>query len=102
MITELRPVTEISQRAIHLLYKALGVVHTVHFLKQFTLGVGDYPKERGVLSGSKTADSGRCGNQHKARPTFASNQPHSTVLRTIPINCEVSKGEGHENRTEAE
>jgi len=31
MITEMRPLTEVNQRAIHLLYKELGVVDAVRF-----------------------------------------------------------------------
>jgi hypothetical protein len=37
MITNIRPLVEINQQAIQLLYKQLGVVDTVRFLKQFTL-----------------------------------------------------------------
>lgn len=56
MITEVKPLTEINQQAIHLLYQELGVINTVRFLKQFTVGFGDYTKEREVLFGSKTLD----------------------------------------------
>ncbi len=56
MITEVKPLTEINQHAIHLLYRELGVINAVRFLKQFTVGFGDYTKEREVLFGSKTID----------------------------------------------
>ena len=56
MITGLRPLIEINQQAIHLLYKELGVVDAVRFLKQFTHGYGDYTKERVVLFGEKSLD----------------------------------------------
>jgi len=56
MITEVKPLAEINQQAIHLLYQELGVINTVRFLKQFTIGFGDYTKEREVLFGSKTLD----------------------------------------------
>jgi len=56
MITEVKPLAEINQQAIHLLYQELGVINTVRFLKQFTVGFGDYTKEREVLFGSKTLD----------------------------------------------
>jgi hypothetical protein len=42
MITGLRPLIEINQQAIRLLYKELGVVDAVRFLKQFTQGYGNY------------------------------------------------------------
>uniref|UniRef100_A0A7C1FHT7 Uncharacterized protein n=1 Tax=Caldilinea aerophila TaxID=133453 RepID=A0A7C1FHT7_9CHLR len=56
MITEVKPLAEINQQAIHLLYQELGVINAVRFLKQFTVGFGDYTKERAVLFGSKTLD----------------------------------------------
>jgi len=56
MITEMKTLAEINQHAMRLLYKELGVVDAVRFLKQFTVGFGDYTKEREVLLGSKTLD----------------------------------------------
>ena len=56
MTTETRPLIEINQQAIHLLYKELGVVDAVRFLKQFTQGYGNYTEEREVLFGKKSLD----------------------------------------------
>ena len=56
MITEVKPLTEINRQAIHLLYQELGVINAVRFLKQFTVGFGDYTEEREDLFGSKTLD----------------------------------------------
>jgi hypothetical protein len=56
MIAEVKPLIEINQQAIHLLYQELGTINTVRFLKQFTVGFGDYLEEREVLFGSKTLD----------------------------------------------
>ena len=56
MITEVKPLVEINQQAIHLLYQELGVVNTVRFLKQFTTGFGDYAQEREVLFGKTSLD----------------------------------------------
>lgn len=56
MITEVKPLIEINQQAIRLLYRELGVINAVRFLKQFTVGFGDYTKEREVLFGSRTLD----------------------------------------------
>lgn len=56
MITEVKSLAEINQQAIHLLYQELGVVNAVRFLKQFTVGFGDYTKDREVLFGGKTLD----------------------------------------------
>lgn len=54
MITEIKPLAEINQQAIRVLYQELGVVNAVRFLKQYTVGFGDYTKEREILFGSKT------------------------------------------------
>jgi len=56
MITEVKPLVEINQQAIRLLYQKLGVVDTVRFLKQFTICFGDYIQEREVLFKKKTLD----------------------------------------------
>lgn len=53
---EIKPLTEINQQAIRLLYQELGVGNTVRFLKQFTVGFGDYIQDREILFGSKTFD----------------------------------------------
>ncbi|NOZ72283.1 MAG: hypothetical protein GXP38_10280 [Chloroflexi bacterium] len=56
MIIEVKPLTEINQRAIHLLYQQLGVVDAVRFLRQFTAGYGNYTQERDVLFAEKSLD----------------------------------------------
>lgn len=56
MITDVKPLIEINQQAIHLLYKELGVVDAVRFLKQFTQGYGNYTEEREVIYKNKSLD----------------------------------------------
>ncbi len=56
MIAETRPLSEITQEALHLLYRDLGVVNTVRFLNQFTTGFGDYTEERRLLIDNQTLD----------------------------------------------
>jgi hypothetical protein len=56
MMDEIKPLAEINQQAIHLLYQELDAFNAVRFLKQFAVGFGDYTKEREVLFGSKTLD----------------------------------------------
>ena len=46
MNTETKPISEISRRATHILFKEMGVVDTIRFLNQFSIGQGDYTKER--------------------------------------------------------
>lgn len=56
MITEMRPLVEINQQAIALLYKELGVVDAVRFLKQFTKGFGNYTQERESIFGNQSLE----------------------------------------------
>jgi hypothetical protein len=56
MITDLRPLIEVNQQAINLLYKELGVVDAVRFLKQFTQGYGNYTQERETIFVNKSLD----------------------------------------------
>ena len=49
----MKSLAEINQRAIQLLYRELGVVDAVRFLRQFTTGYGDYTKERDELFAGK-------------------------------------------------
>lgn len=56
MITDIRPLVEVNQQAISLLYKELGIVDAVRFLKQFTQGYGNYTLEREVLFANKSLD----------------------------------------------
>lgn len=55
MIAE-RPLSELTQDAIRILYRELGVVETVRFLRQFTNGYGNYMAEREALLGQKSLD----------------------------------------------
>lgn len=56
MITDMKPLIEINQQAIHLLYKELGVVNAVRFFKQFTQGYGNYTQERETIFAKKSLD----------------------------------------------
>ena len=56
MITDMMPLVEINQQAIRLLYQELGPANAVRFLKQFTVGFGDYTKEREKIFGQINLD----------------------------------------------
>jgi hypothetical protein len=56
MVVEAKPLAEITNEAIKILYKELGIVNTVRFLSQFTLGYGNYTEEREALFGNLTLD----------------------------------------------
>ncbi len=56
MMIEVKPLAEINQQAIRLLYQELGLVNAIRFLKQFTVGFGDYTQERDAMFGTKSLD----------------------------------------------
>ena len=49
MNIETRSLNEITQEAIELLARELGIVATLRFLGQFTTGYGNYTEEREAL-----------------------------------------------------
>jgi hypothetical protein len=56
MIAEPRPLAEITQTALKVLYREIGVVNTVRFISQFTMDYGDYTQERELLFVHLTLD----------------------------------------------
>lgn len=56
MKMEIKPLTEITQQAVRLLCKEIGVVNTVRFINQFTTGYGNYTDERGQLFADMSLD----------------------------------------------
>jgi hypothetical protein len=56
MIGEPRPLVEITQEALSLLYRELGLVNTVRFLSQFTTGFGNFTEERRTLIENESFD----------------------------------------------
>lgn len=49
MNIQTKPLSEITQEAVDLLFKEIGIVSTVRFLNQFTIGYGNYTEEREAL-----------------------------------------------------
>jgi len=56
MNIQTKPLSEITQQALALLTKELGIADTVRFLNQFTAGYGDYTTERDILFADLTLD----------------------------------------------
>jgi hypothetical protein len=56
MNVQVKPLSEITRRAIDLLSKEIGIVDTVRFLNQFTTGYGNYTEEREALFKDLTLD----------------------------------------------
>jgi hypothetical protein len=56
MIVQTKPLSEVTHQALAVLMKEIGVVNTVRFLNQFTMGYGDYTAERDALFADLTLD----------------------------------------------
>jgi len=56
MVIEARPLAETTKDAISVLCKEIGIVDTVRFVNQFTVGYGNYTEEREQLFGDMTLD----------------------------------------------
>ena len=54
MNVAVRPISEITRRAMTLLTRELGVADTLRFLTQFNIGMGNYTEERDALFGDMT------------------------------------------------
>ena len=70
MIAANQSLAEITQSAIHLLCREMGVVNTIRFLNQFSTGQGDYTAERDQQAGSlSVADAvSKIRRKHKDHP----------------------------------
>ena len=51
-----KPLSQITKRAIDVLAKEIGIVDTVRFMNQFTVGYGNYTEERDALFKDMTLD----------------------------------------------
>jgi hypothetical protein len=56
MTVQIRPLTEVTRRAIEVLTRELGSADTLRFIKQFTTGIGNYTAEREQLFGEESLD----------------------------------------------
>ena len=56
MNTQTQPLSQITQQAIEILSKEIGVANTMRFLSQFSTGYGNYTEEREALFKDLTLD----------------------------------------------
>lgn len=56
MNVAMKPLSEVTKRAVAVLSKEIGITDTVRFLNQFSTGYGDYTKEREALFEDLTLD----------------------------------------------
>jgi len=56
MTIQIRPLTDVTNQALHVLTREMGAVDTMRFLGQFSIGNGNYTEERSVLFNHLTLD----------------------------------------------
>ena len=56
MVRQTKPLAEVTQTAIRVLCREIGLVDTIRFVGQFTVGYGDYTAERDELFRDMTLD----------------------------------------------
>lgn len=49
MDTKIRPLSEITKHATNILIKEMGIVDTLRFLNQYSVGEGNYTRDRDQL-----------------------------------------------------
>lgn len=75
MVVQTKPLAEVTQNAIRVLCRELGLADTMRFVGQFTVGYGDYTAERDELFRGMTLDDMIAGI--KQRRTQTATQPHA-------------------------
>ena len=56
MTVEMKPLAEVTRRAIEVLSREIGAADTLRFVNQFMTGYGDYVTERDALFGKATLE----------------------------------------------
>lgn len=56
MSTTVRPLEQVTQEAIRILSREMGVADTMRFLSQFLSGTGNYVEERHALLGNPSVE----------------------------------------------
>lgn len=74
MVVQTKPLAEITQNAIQVLCKEIGLVDTMRFVGQFTVGYGNYTEERAALFADMTLDDMIAEIKRKREQTGI--QPH--------------------------
>ena len=46
MAVAMKPLREVTEEALHVLFREIGIANTIRFLNQFSLGQGNYTEER--------------------------------------------------------
>ena len=51
-----KPLAELTEEAMQILYRELGTADTVRFLRQFSTGIGNYTEDRSARDGDESLD----------------------------------------------
>ncbi len=84
MKTAARSISEINRQATHILFKEMGVVETIRFLNQFSVGRGDYTKDRSKWLDKITMDDAIAqikSSKKVAQPIASADLQSSAALR---------------------
>jgi hypothetical protein len=69
----MKPLSEVTKRAVDVLSKEIGIADTVRFLNQFSTGYGNYTDEREALFADLTLDE-IVSATRRARPGHVPNK----------------------------
>ncbi len=84
MKTATRPICQINRQATLILFKEMGVVETIRFLNQFSVGRGDYTKDRRKWLDKITMDDAIAqikSGKKSAQPIASADLQGSAALR---------------------
>ena len=84
MKPQTKSLSEITQQALALLAKELGIADTARFLNQFTEGYGDYTGERDTLLADLTLDDILCAIKSKPRQKVLTHHSRQRAKRRVP------------------
>lgn len=69
MVVQTRPLAEVTQTAIRVLCREIGLADTMRFVGQFTVGYGDYTAEREELFKDMSLDDMIAGIKQRRSQT---------------------------------
>lgn len=74
MVVQTKPLAEVTQTAIRVLCREIGLADTMRFVGQFTVGYGDYTAERDELFKDMSLDDMIAGIKRRRTQTVAQPQ----------------------------
>ncbi|MBK9233490.1 MAG: hypothetical protein IPO15_22250 [Anaerolineae bacterium] len=75
MVVQTKPLAEVTQTALRVLCREIGLADTMRFVGQFTIGYGDYTAERDELFSGVILDDMIAGIKERRYQTATQSQP---------------------------